>query len=232
MYVLSRIAFRERKPLTSEFFKEISHLVNLYTGVEKCLKRLKNLSETPAYKIRNLDIHHFIVTAGLKEYVEQLVPMQLFSGVWGCRYEGVYSTGYEDEVESIPVFCMDESMKTRALFEISKGVFIGKAKAVNERVNKNKLWCPFENIIYIGDGPTDVPALALTRTRGGYGIVVYNPRKPKVEIKRRLSKMSADSRCDLITEAKFSFSSELFKSLEKRCHQILQKYDAEDFAKQ
>ena len=125
---------------------------------------------------------------------------------------------------------MDETIKTRALYEISKGIFNSTVTAVNKRVEKENLWCPFNNFIYIGDGPTDIPALSLTRTYGGYGIVVFNPKKNKKEIKQKLKDMSADSRCDLITKVDFSLNSELFFSIKNRCHQILQKYEAEDFA--
>jgi len=43
--------------------------------------------------------------------------------------------------------------------------------------------------------------------------------------------MSADSRCDLITKANFSLTSDLFCAVKNRCYQILQKYKAEDFSK-
>ena len=176
-------------------------------------------------------MHHFIVTAGLQEYVKELVPKKIFSNIWGGRYSCIYSKGDKDNIESIPVFCMDETMKTRALYEISKGVFNSTVNAVNKKVEKENLWSPFNNFIYIGDGPTDIPALSLVRVYGGYGIVVFNSRKDKEEIKDRLKNMSADSRCDLITEAKFSEKSNLFCSIKNRCYQILEKYEAEDFSK-
>ena len=80
---------------------------------------------------------------------------------------------------------------------------------MNKKVEKENLWCPFNNFIYIGDGPTDIPALSLTRTYGGYGIVVFNPKKNEDDIKRNLKGMSADSRCDLIVKADFSPNSNL-----------------------
>ena len=232
MYVLSRIAFKNKIPLSKEFFarKQITDLVKLYPGVNTVLKAIKNFVKKERFKKSKVQIHQFIITAGLKEYVEELVPKDIFSYIWGGRYNCIYNPNYIDDIESIPVFCMDETMKTRSLYEISKGVFNTTIEAVNKKVEKGNLWCPFDNFIYIGDGPTDIPALSLTRTYGGYGIVVFNPEEDKQKIKKRLKDMSADSRCDLITKVDFSLNSDLFCSIETRCNQILQKYEAEDFS--
>ena len=166
MYVLSRIAFAQKVPLTSEFFakKEIADLVKLYPDVDVFLQAIKDFSKEDKFKKSKIQIHQFIITAGLKEYVEELVPRKIFSYIWGSRYNCIYPPNRKDDIESIPVFCMDETMKTRALYEISKGVFNSTITAVNKKMEKEKLWCPFDNFIYIGDGPTDIPALSLTRT--------------------------------------------------------------------
>ena len=232
MYALSRIAFIKRVPLSQEFFskREITNLVKLYPGANTILQKIKDFEKNNRFKDSKVKVHQFIITAGLKEYVEELVPKEVFSNIWGGRYSCVYPQGRKDDIESIPVFCMDETMKTRALYEISKGVFNSTVTAVNQKVEKGNLWCPFDNFIYIGDGPTDIPALSLTRTYGGYGIVVFNPEDSTQKVKKRLKDMSADSRCDLITKADFSSNSDLFSSIETRCNQILQKYEAEDFS--
>ena len=231
MYVLSRIAFHKNKPLSKQFFSQITNRVKLYPGLCNFLEAIKNISKNKNFKESRVKVHQFIITAGLKEYVGELIPRNIFSYIWGSRYSCIYSKDDKENVESVPVFCMDETMKTRALYEISKGVFKSNVIAVNKKVEKEKLWCPFENFIYIGDGPTDIPALSLTRAYGGYGIVVFNPKKDTKAIKKRLKDMSADSRCDLITKAEFSLSSELFVAIKSRCNQILQKYQAEDFSK-
>ncbi len=230
MYALSQIAFSKKIPLNYEFFKKfvVPH-VKLYKNALNFLKELKKLQNRKDFKNLDLEIHHFIVSAGLKDLVEQVFPDKLITRCFGCRYEILAFRGYENEPESIPVFCMDETMKTRSLFEISKGSFEDPKKPVNKRVDSSELWAPFSNFIYIGDGPTDVPALSLTRYNGGCGVVVYNEEKSEKDIKSRLKEMSLDKRADFITPADFSLNGELFKYLEQRCIQIKQRYEAEAF---
>jgi phosphoglycolate phosphatase-like HAD superfamily hydrolase len=228
MYALSRMAARKRVPLNSEFFRGfvLPHIV-LYDGVAAFLRKLKLLEETPLFKQTGATIHFFIITAGLKDLVELVLPAGLITWTFGCRYEIVVAPDAEDEPESVPVFCMDETMKTRSLFEISKGSFLDKDHPVNRRVAEPDLWAPFENIVYIGDGDTDIPALSLVRNQGGLGVVVYNPDKPRKDIDERLKTMRLDRRADLITPAKFGVKDELFEFLSTRCRQVALRYRAE-----
>ena len=74
MYVLSRIAFAQKVPLTSEFFakKEIADLVKLYPDVDIFLQAIKDFSKEHKFKKSKVQVHQFIITAGLKEYVEAI----------------------------------------------------------------------------------------------------------------------------------------------------------------
>jgi len=228
MYSLSRLAFERKVPLNSEFFREfILPKIQLYKNAESFLRALKALEEEKEFAHLDLKIHHFIISAGLKDLVEQVFPKGLVTWTFGCRYEVIVTAGHENEPESIPVFCMDETMKTRSLFEISKGSFQDENKSVNTRVEKRNLWAPFENIIYIGDGDTDVPALSLVRDKGGLGVAVYNPASDKEQIFKKLKQMRLNKRADLITAADFAKNSELFNYLLGRCNQIRQRYEAE-----
>jgi hypothetical protein len=201
-----------------------------YDGAAAFLRKLKLLEETSLFKTTKVEIHFFIITAGLKELVELVLPQGLITWTFGCRYKIVVSPEAEDEPESVPVFCMDETVKTRSLFEISKGSFRDKEHSVNRRVAESELWAPFENILYIGDGDTDVPALSLVRNQGGLGVVVYDPAKSKQEVDRRLKTMRLDKRADLITPAKFGVKDELFEYLAARCRQIALRYRAQQLA--
>ncbi len=228
MYALSRMAFAKGIPLNSEFFEEfVRPHVSLFPNVASFLRKLKLLEERSLFRATKVEIHFFIVTAGLKDLVELLLPRDLITWTFGCRYEVIAYGGDKTKPESIPVFCMDETMKTRSLFEISKGSFRDKNKSVNVRVADADRWAPFENIIYVGDGDTDVPALSLVRAQGGLGVAVYDPQKPRDAVDKRLKNMRLDKRADLITPANYEVSGELFDFMRARCIQIAQRYRAE-----
>lgn len=228
MYSLARMADAAETPLNRQFFKKfIVPQIDLYPGVITFLQTLKNLEKKPAYKAVNLEVKHFIVTAGLKNLVEQVFPRNLIEHTFGCRYETVLEDPASGEIRNVPVFCMDETMKTRSLFEISKGSFINPRQTVNSRIPEHKLWAPFSNLIYIGDGDTDVPALSLTKSRGGKAIVVYNPKKNAADINKRLKNMRRNNRADAILPADFTVGGELYNYIANLCDVARLKYNAE-----
>lgn len=230
MYALSREAVQRKIPLNAEFFREfVVNEIELFPNVKEFLRSLKDLEKTKEFKQQNLEIHHFIVSAGLKHLVEQVFPEGLITYTFGCRYAVIADEEHDSEPESIPVFCMDETMKTRSLFEISKGSFSDSNKSVHKRVEKKERFAPFENFLYIGDGPTDIPSLSLTRHNGGLGVVVYNETTWNENSRKKLESMSLDKRADLITPADYSLDGELFNFIKNRCIQICQRYEAENF---
>ncbi len=236
MYTLSRIAHQKKVPLNKEFFKEfVVPNVELYSNVITFLRAIKNLEDLKEFKDQNIKIDHFIISAGLKELIEEVMCDQerkhdkraidkkkddLIRWVFGGRYIITYTEeDSKDNPESIPAFCMDETMKTRSLFEIAKGSFTDPSAHVNKRVKQQKY--PFSNMIYIGDGPTDIPALALVDDRGGTGVLLYDKSLETEKIKRRLNRMSSDSRANFITEANFSLKGELFEFIKAHCIRVL-----------
>ena len=122
---------------------------------------------------------------------------------------------------------MDKTTKTRSLFEINKGCFLDDAEySVDDLLPKEKEWCPFENMIYIGDGDTDIPAFSLVKSRGGMSIGVYNKEDKSKTALERVQKMREGQRIDLFTPADFSLDGDLFKYISIRCEQIARRYEA------
>lgn len=226
MYALSRLAFERRIPLNAEFFKKfVAPHIQLYPGVASFLRKLKLLEEHYDLKAAGVEIHYFIITAGLKHLVELLLPDGLIKWTFGCCYGINAYQGDPNRPESIPTFCMDETTKTRSLFEISKGSFEDKNRSVNSRVRDEDRWAQFRDILYVGDGETDIPALSLVRNLGGLGVVVFDPARS--DAKQRLKRLRLDKRADFITAANFHPSEELFDFMKARCIQIGRRYAAE-----
>ena len=228
MYTLARIAHTNKKPLNKDFFQFVAPKIKLYPNVKKFLKTIKNIEENSSFKKQKIKIYHFIISAGLKDLIDCIfTTKELIEWTFGGRYTVIYSDEKTiNEPESIPAFCMDETMKTRSIFEIAKGTFDDPKTPVNKRVSSDQLKFPFFNMIYVGDGPTDIPSLSLVRSKGGVGVVVYNKEKPSKEVKRKLKDMSLDRRANLITSADFSLKGELFQFIEAHCHRVLKACEA------
>jgi hypothetical protein len=70
---------------------------------------------------------------------------------------------------------LDNTTKTRAIFEINKGVNKepGQIK-VNDKIDEENRRVPFHNMIYVADGPSDVPSFSVVRKHGGRAYAVYD----------------------------------------------------------
>jgi hypothetical protein len=110
-------------------------------------------------------------------------------GVWGCEFiENPLQPGFlsqkeleisaEAEIAQIGMV-IDNTTKTRALFEINKGTNRNSAIDVNSKIAPEDRRIPFQNMIYIADGPSDVPSFSVVKGNGGTAYGVYNPAKPE-----------------------------------------------------
>ena len=60
----------------------------------------------------------------------------------------------------------------------------------------------FENMIYIADGPSDIPAFSLVHQNGGSTFAIYP--KGDVAAMKQVEQMRADGRVDMYAEADYS----------------------------
>ena len=146
---------------------------------------------------------HYIISSGLKEIIEGTQIAHEFERIYAAEY--CYD---EDGVPCWPAMAVNYTSKTQFLYRINKGVLdVTENDGLNEFMPEEKRRVPFRNMIYIGDGMTDVPCMRIVRTNGGCSIAVYQERKEEV------NNLLLKGRVDYALKANYSKDSELEKAV-------------------
>jgi phosphoserine phosphatase len=128
---------------------------------------------------RDLTVEFFIVSSGMQELISgSRVVQDHFAGVYACRF-GSDEDGTVRDIRR----CVTFTEKTRYLFEINKGIEAAASDEnpglVNKDVPPSDRRVPFENMVYVGDGLTDIPCFSLVKRNGGMTFGVFDPTKVK-----------------------------------------------------
>lgn len=196
-----------RKPLSRSYFNQVGKDVPLYNGVDTWFERVNQYGEE-----NGIEVHHYIISSGLKEIIEGSNIAQYFSRVYASSY--LYSA---DGVAEWPAQAVNYTNKTQFIFRIAKGIFEEYDERVNDSVPESALVTPYENIVYIGDSATDIPCMRLVKSKGGYSIGVFDPEKNKRE---KVYQLFNDGRINFYAPADYSEDSELFKYIKLVIGQI------------
>lgn len=164
MYVMLKEA-RGKKLLNREEFNKLGSTVELCPGVESWFERVNAYGESIG-----MTVEHYIISSGVKEIIEGTPIAKYFKEIYAAEF--LYD---EDGVPIWPAMAVNYTSKTQFLFRINKGVLdVTEHRELNTYRAENERRIPFCNMIYIGDGFTDVPCMKLTKVNGGHAIAVYN----------------------------------------------------------
>jgi hypothetical protein len=72
-----------------------------------------------------------------------------------------------------PGCVMDHTTKTRAIFEINKGANLDPRLDVHSHLPEGQRRVPFGRMVYVADGPSDIPVFSVLNARGGRTFGVY-----------------------------------------------------------
>ena len=101
-----------------------------------------------------------------------------FTSIWASDFAYDESGGI-----TFPKSTVNFTDKTRYLFHISKGLVDAASRMrpfdVNRKVPSASLRVPFDQMVFVGDGYTDIPGFSQVRGQGGVAIGVHDPADRK-----------------------------------------------------
>jgi hypothetical protein len=157
---------------TNEQLRQLGAKMKLYKGLPEMFEEFKLDLLEEHHVAAAIRVDHFVVSSGLKILIEGSRIRPYLREVFGCEY----AQDADDRI-SFPKRVISHTQKTQYLFRINKGL-LDMAQDVNDHMPDVIRPVPFQNMIYVGDGPTDVPCFAIMRKNGGHAIAVYNPDDP------------------------------------------------------
>jgi hypothetical protein len=179
------------KGLNNARLRKLGGKIKLYEGLPDFFDKIKHVVATnPEYVQHEIQVEHYIVSTGLRQMILGSKIAPHVDGVWGCEFiEDPPSPGYldtgkraasgESKVISQIAYALDNTTKTRAVFEINKGSNKIPDIEVNAMIPDADRRVPFQNMIYIADGPSDIPVFSLINRFGGRTFAVYQPGSSK-----------------------------------------------------
>ncbi len=198
MYFFVKTAREMGIKLTRENFRKAGQNIIYFKGVEEWFDRM-----TAYGKELNLQVEHYIISAGYEEIIEGCKIYKYFKNVFGCSF--AYG---EDGTPVWPARVINYSTKTQYLSKINKGLGKLEDRLVNEFMPDEERPIPFRRMIYFGDGSTDIPSMKLTKERNGTAIAVYNPKDTATSKKKAL-KLLKDGRVNFALPADYREGKQL-----------------------
>lgn len=212
MYKMIKKAEEKNLPITRQTFCELGGGIEFFDGVLSWFDRITKFGEK-----LGVQVEHYIISSGVKEIIEGTEISKHFKKIYACEF--MY-----DRHGTIcwPKAAINYTTKTQFLFRINKGVLTidsQSADKLNQYTPEDERRVPFRNMIYIGDGLTDVPCMKLVKSNGGQSIAVFDPEKGPSSAS---SLLKAD-RVNYVVPADYSPGSHI----EDIVHAIVKKIQAE-----
>ena len=164
MYTMIAECRAQGLPLTRDFLVRCGHSMELFPGVREWFGRINDFGAS-----LGVEVEHYVLSSGLKEIIEGSGIAHEFKQIYACEF-------YYDESGAAcwPKLDVNFTNKTQFVYRINKGVLdVSDDKTLNDSMPDDSKRIPFTNMIYVGDGLSDVPCMKMMRAYGGQAIAVY-----------------------------------------------------------
>lgn len=197
MFVMIQKCREKGIPLTEEYLRTCGENVVLFKGVTTWFDRINEFGES-----LGVNIEHYIISSGTYEIIQGTPIAKYFKRIYACKYM------YDEKGEAIwPALAINYTLKTQYIYRISKGIL-----DVTDDYNLNRLQdeslrrIAYNNMIYIGDGMTDIPCMKMVKQKGGKSIALYPSGRSET-----VKPLVDDDRINYVCVADYSPNSALEK---------------------
>ncbi|HEX3817772.1 MAG TPA: HAD family hydrolase [Chthoniobacterales bacterium] len=200
---------------TNDELRSLGAKLNFYKGLPEMFDDFRDNLLSEDQRAHGIAVEHYIISSGMKVLIEGSRLAPYVRAIFGCEFA-------EDEQGRItfPKRVISHTQKTQFLFRINKGL-LEMSEDVNDHMDPEIRPIPFPNMIYLGDGPTDVPCFTVMRKNHGQAIAVYNPDDPeRVGFKKCYQLSTHADRVRHIAPADFRRGSHLRMLLEEMVAEI------------
>jgi hypothetical protein len=195
--------------ITQERLQAWGRTLPLHTGVTTLFARLREQVRRAHPQVQ---LEFYLISSGIGDVVRHTAIASEFNAIWASEF--IYG---EDGGIAFPRRIVSFTDKTRYLFHIQKGIvgpaFIGKPFEVNRKVPEDRLRVPFDQMVFVGDGYTDIPCFSLIRSSGGFAFGVWDPKHR--DKRSRAWGFIEDGRVSNLNQARYDDDAELYQWLEE-----------------
>ena len=198
LYCMVEKANQTGNPLTRESLVACGKDIEYHPGVEGWFDRINRYAEEAG-----VEVEHYVLSSGLKEIIEGTSIAKYFKRIYACEFL------YKDGQAYWPKMAVNYTNKTQFVYRINKGVLdINNDADLNNSRPDSEKRVFFSNMIYIGDGLTDVPCMKLVKQSGGHSIAIYSKGQ-----QHKAAPLLKHERVDWMFEADYSENSELDRTM-------------------
>jgi len=182
--ILTRLKKRKLK-VTNQDLRDLGEKVQLFPGVVDLFQRLRSfVNARKEFQEAHVQIEFYIITGAFEEIIRGTSIANEMKDIFGCTFD-------ERKGSVIAKSIVTFTEKTKFLYAINKGISGIELRrnpySVNEVIPRDQRRIPFSNMIYLGDGPTDIPCFSTIQQNGGktIGILKYQKKASKVIVDKQ-----------------------------------------------